>query len=84
MDFDKTKHLSDRMIRKRRLEREKLEALENLRLEQVQQEREEEEMKREVERSVPEWCFGFVLVRGEGGGVFVWGFWGGGMGCLLT
>lgn len=50
VDFDRTKHLSDKMIRKRRQEREKLEALENLRLEQVRQEREEEERKKEVER----------------------------------
>ncbi|XP_076468501.1 uncharacterized protein LOC143299203 [Babylonia areolata] len=50
VDFDRGKHLSDRMIRKRRMEREKLEALENLRLEKVQQEREEEELKREAER----------------------------------
>lgn len=50
VDFDKTKHLSDKMIRKRRLERERLEALEALRLEQVRKEREEEERKREVER----------------------------------
>ncbi|KAL8564900.1 hypothetical protein ACOMHN_003746 [Nucella lapillus] len=46
VDFDRTKHLSDRMIRKRRLEREKLEALESMRLEKVQQEREQERQKK--------------------------------------
>lgn len=52
VDFDKSKHMSDRMIRKRRLERERLEALEALRLEQVRKEREDEDKKKEAERSV--------------------------------
>ena len=43
VDFDKTKHLTDKAIRKRRLEREHLEELEREREEKVRREREEEE-----------------------------------------
>ena len=43
VDFDKTKHLCDKSIRKRRLEREYLEELEREREEKVKREREEEE-----------------------------------------
>nr|KAG5698869.1 hypothetical protein BaRGS_019721 [Batillaria attramentaria] len=50
VDFDKTKHLSDKMIRKRRMEREKLEALERVRQQDVQRERDEEERKKEAAR----------------------------------
>lgn len=50
VDFDKSKHLSDKMIRKRRQEREKLELLENMRLEEARREKEEEEKKKEMER----------------------------------
>ncbi|KAK7097145.1 A-kinase anchor protein 17A-like [Littorina saxatilis] len=50
VDFDKHKHLSDKMLRKRRLERERLQALEDLRMQQERQEKEEEEAKREAER----------------------------------
>ncbi|XP_046380469.1 A-kinase anchor protein 17A-like [Haliotis rufescens] len=50
VDFDKTKHLSDKAIRKRRLEREKLEELEKIRLMKSKQEKEENERKEEEER----------------------------------
>ncbi|XP_022249982.1 A-kinase anchor protein 17A-like [Limulus polyphemus] len=50
VEFDKTKHLSDRQIRKRRLEREKLITLEKEREERVQKERKEEEKRKEEER----------------------------------
>lgn len=50
VDFDKSRHLCDKMIRKRRIEREKLEALERVRQEEVQRERQEEERKREAVR----------------------------------
>ncbi|KAK3099233.1 hypothetical protein FSP39_001309 [Pinctada imbricata] len=50
VDFDKSKHLSDRSIKKRRLEREKLEQLEREREEKVRKEREEEERKIMEER----------------------------------
>ena len=50
IDFDKTKHLSDKSIRKRRIEREKLIQLEREREERVRREREEEERKREEEK----------------------------------
>ena len=43
VDFDKTKHLTDKSIRKRRLEREHLELLEKEREEKVRREREEQE-----------------------------------------
>ena len=43
VDFDKTKHLSERMIRKRRLERERLQALEDLRVQEERQEQGGEE-----------------------------------------
>ncbi|XP_060563916.1 A-kinase anchor protein 17A-like [Ruditapes philippinarum] len=45
VDFDKTKHLSDKAIRKRRLERERLEQLEKEREERVRREREEQDRK---------------------------------------
>jgi arginine/serine-rich splicing factor 17 len=50
IDFDKTKHLTDKAIRKRRIEREKLVALEQQREAKVRKEREEEERQREEER----------------------------------
>lgn len=50
VDFDKTKHLSDRSIKKRRMEREKLEQLEREREEKVRKEREEEEKRIEEEK----------------------------------
>ena len=50
VDFDRTKHLSDKSIRKRRLEREKLIQLEREREERVKREREEEERRREEEK----------------------------------
>ncbi|XP_014664342.1 PREDICTED: A-kinase anchor protein 17A-like [Priapulus caudatus] len=50
IDFDKTKHLGDKHIRKRRLEREKLDQLEKEREDRVRKEREEEERKKEEER----------------------------------
>ncbi|XP_064637629.1 A-kinase anchor protein 17A-like isoform X2 [Lineus longissimus] len=49
-DFDKSKHLTDKAIRKRRIEREKLMALEQQREAKVRKEREEEERRREEER----------------------------------
>ena len=51
-DFDKSKHLSDKAIKRRRLEREKLKALEKEREDRVRREREEEEFRREEERLV--------------------------------
>ena len=57
VDFDKTKHLSNRSIKKRRLEREKLEELEREREEKVRKEREEEERKMEEERYFYSCCF---------------------------
>ena len=50
MDFDKNKHMSDKLIRKRHLERERLKALEQLRQAQLQQAKEEEERRKEEER----------------------------------
>ncbi|KAK6173370.1 hypothetical protein SNE40_016836 [Patella caerulea] len=50
VDFDKTKHLTDRNIRKRRLEREKLEELERLREEKVRKEKQAEADKEREER----------------------------------
>lgn len=52
VDFDKTKHLSDKAIRRRRLERERLEELEKEREDRVRREREEQERKLEEERRV--------------------------------
>ena len=50
VDFDKTKHLSDKAIRKRHTEHERLEQLEREREERVRKEREEEERRQEDER----------------------------------
>jgi len=50
VDFDKTKHLSEKSIHKRTIEREKLIELEREREERVKREREEEERKREDEK----------------------------------
>ncbi|XP_062595118.1 A-kinase anchor protein 17A-like, partial [Saccostrea cucullata] len=50
VDFDKTKHLSDKSIKKRRIEREKLEQLEREREEKVRKEREEEERRVQEEK----------------------------------
>jgi arginine/serine-rich splicing factor 17 len=50
VDFDKTKHLSDKNIKKRRLEREQLMELEREREERVRKEREELERRQEEER----------------------------------
>lgn len=50
IDFDKTKHLSDKAIRRRLMEREKLEELEKEREEKVRREREEKERKLEDEK----------------------------------
>jgi hypothetical protein len=52
VDFDRTKHLSDKSIKKRRIEREKLEQLEREREEKVRKEREEEEQRIENEKYV--------------------------------
>ena len=52
MDFDKTKHLADKAIRKRDEERQKLLQLEQEREERVRKEREAEEQRREDERYV--------------------------------
>ena len=52
MDFDKTKHLSDKNIKKRRLERERLISLEIEREMRVKREREEEMRRIEEERCV--------------------------------
>ena len=52
VDFDKTKHLSDKNIKRRRQEREKLIQLEKEREERVRKEREDEERKKEDERLV--------------------------------
>jgi len=45
VDFDKTKHLTDKNIKKRRMDRERLEQLEREREERVRREREELERK---------------------------------------
>ncbi|XP_052077613.1 A-kinase anchor protein 17A-like [Mytilus californianus] len=50
VDFDKSKHLSDKCIKKRRIERWKLQLLEKEREEKVKKEREETERKQEEER----------------------------------
>lgn len=50
VDFDKTKHLSEKAIRKRHTEREKLIHLEKEREDRVRREREDEERKREEEK----------------------------------
>ena len=52
MDFDKTKHLADKAIRKREEERQKLIQLEQEREDRVRKEREAEEQRREDERYV--------------------------------
>lgn len=52
IDFDKTKHLTDKNIRRRRLERERLEQLEKEREERVKREREKEERKLAEEQRV--------------------------------
>ncbi|XP_056012417.1 A-kinase anchor protein 17A-like isoform X2 [Ostrea edulis] len=54
VDFDRTKHLSDKSIKKRRIEREKLEQLEREREEKVRKEREEEEQRIEDEKRMRE------------------------------
>ncbi|KAK7485940.1 hypothetical protein BaRGS_00022806 [Batillaria attramentaria] len=54
VDFDKTKHLSDKMIRKRRMEREKLEALERRLKEARRKEREEKRRLKHLERKQKE------------------------------
>lgn len=50
VDFDKTKHLSEKSIRKRKLEREKLEVAERERIEREKKEKEEEERRKKEER----------------------------------
>lgn len=50
VDFDKTKHLTDKNIKKRTFERERLEKLEMEREVRVRRERDEEERKKEEER----------------------------------
>lgn len=50
VDFDKTKHLSEKAIQKRHIEREKLIHLEREREDRVRREREDEERKREEEK----------------------------------
>ncbi|KAJ1116264.1 hypothetical protein NDU88_004480 [Pleurodeles waltl] len=50
VSFDSTKHLSDAVIKKRHLERQKLQELEQQREEQKRKEKEQEERKRENER----------------------------------
>ncbi|XP_070554022.1 A-kinase anchor protein 17A-like [Ptychodera flava] len=50
VDFDKTKHLCEKNIKKRAVERQKLMALEKEREERIRKEREEEERKKEEER----------------------------------
>lgn len=54
VSFDATKHLSDAVIKKRQLERQKLQELEQQREEQKRKEKEEEERKREEERKQKE------------------------------
>lgn len=63
MDFDRTKHLSDKSIKKRRIEREKLEQLEREREEKVRKEREEEEQRIEDEKYVYFVIFSLVYVQ---------------------
>ncbi|XP_074649979.1 A-kinase anchor protein 17A-like [Tubulanus polymorphus] len=50
VDFDRTRHLTDKAIARRRKEREKLMELERLREEKVRLEREDEKKKQELER----------------------------------
>ncbi|XP_077983790.1 A-kinase anchor protein 17A-like [Glandiceps talaboti] len=50
VDFDKTKHLSDKNIKKRTIEREKLMELEKQKEERIRKEREEEERIKDEER----------------------------------
>lgn len=52
VSFDSTKHLSDASIKKRQLERQKLQELEQQREEQKRREKEAEERQRAEERSV--------------------------------
>ena len=52
MDFDKTKHLADKAIRKREEERQKLIQLEQEREDRVRKEREAEEQRREDEKGM--------------------------------
>ena len=52
VDFDKSKHLSDKSIKRRRIEREKLQALEQEKEDRVRKEREAEERKRQEERYI--------------------------------
>jgi hypothetical protein len=52
VSFDSTKHLSDASIRKRQLERQKLQELEQQREEQKRREKEAEERQRAEERCV--------------------------------
>lgn len=50
VSFDSTKHLSDASIKKRQLERQKLQELEKQREEQKRREKEAEEKQKEEER----------------------------------
>lgn len=50
VSFDSTKHLSDASIKKRQLERQKLQELEKQREEQKRKEKEAEEKQKEEER----------------------------------
>ncbi|KAM7182010.1 A-kinase anchor protein 17A [Macrochelys suwanniensis] len=54
VSFDSTKHLSDASIKKRQLERQKLQELEQQREEQKRREKEAEEKKKEEERKLKE------------------------------
>ncbi|PIK45844.1 putative A-kinase anchor protein 17A [Apostichopus japonicus] len=54
VDFDRTKHLSNKSIRKRERERQRLIQLEKERAEQKMKEKEEEDRKREEERKQKE------------------------------
>ena len=50
VDFDRTKHLSDKNIRRRRIERQRLMQIEHEKEQQVIREMKEEERKKEEER----------------------------------
>ncbi|ELU01381.1 hypothetical protein CAPTEDRAFT_44731, partial [Capitella teleta] len=50
VEFDTSKHLSDKNIKKRRMEREQLIELEQIKIERVRKDREESERKQEEER----------------------------------
>lgn len=52
VDFDKTKHLSDSSIRRRRIERDRLMAKEREREERERQAAEQEKAKKEAERYI--------------------------------